>query len=281
MLALPPLVWLETAARQNHHQPKQVLDEYIKLVYAREFARAYQVISLKDRRLKTKKDYVLERGPFTGFTLEVARKLAGLIETHVVAEQQEGSRRYIRVALKLPDANAISELMIDWDEQRLDALTALEQRKILATLDSLSREKKLAMIEGEEQFVLVRENSRWKIYLDWATGVTVNFATALPPRALLAAEPTIRETVVRSGDLFTVGFKVKNRGPNTIVTRIVHRIEPSELAPYLDLVECSLLLPVRLVPGEEQIFNSTYVLRGDLPDGAKALDVTYEFQFAN
>jgi len=46
----------------------------------------------------------------------------------------------------------------------------------------------------------------------------------------------------------------------------------------LDLVECTLLLPVRLRPGEEQIYNSTYVVRGDLPDGIKSLDVTYEFK---
>ncbi|MGE5216648.1 MAG: hypothetical protein ACM3SP_06565, partial [Chloroflexota bacterium] len=63
-----------------------------------------------------------------------------------------------------------------------------------------------------------------------------------------------------------------------IVTRIVHHVEPKETAQYLDLVECALLLPVRLRAGEEQVFNSTYVVRGDLPDGIKAFNVTYEFQ---
>ena len=58
-------------------------------------------------------------------------------------------------------------------------------------------------------------------------------------------------------------------------------VEPKELAQYLDLVECALLLPVRLRPGEEQIYNSTYVVRGDLPDGIKSLDVTYEFKIEN
>ena len=37
----------------------------------------------------------------------------------------------------------------------------------------------------------------------------------------------------------------------------------------------------RLRPGEEQIFNSTYMVRGDLPDGTKSLDVTYEFKVEN
>jgi hypothetical protein len=41
------------------------------------------------------------------------------------------------------------------------------------------------------------------------------------------------------------------------------------------------LLPVRIRPGEEQIFHSTYVVRGDLPEGTKSLNVTYEFKIEN
>jgi hypothetical protein len=41
------------------------------------------------------------------------------------------------------------------------------------------------------------------------------------------------------------------------------------------------LLPVRLLPGEEQTYNSTYAVRSDLPDGVKNLNVTYEFKVEN
>jgi hypothetical protein len=61
----------------------------------------------------------------------------------------------------------------------------------------------------------------------------------------------------------------------------VHRVEPKELAQYLELVQCALLLPVQLRPGEEQTYDSTYVIRGDLPDGAERLDVIYEFKIDN
>ena len=88
----------------------------------------------------------------------------------------------------------------------------------------------------------------------------------------------VKETVARPSDVFTIGFMVKNRTNREIVTRIVHRIEPKELAQYLELVQCALLLPVRLRPGEEQTYNSTYILRVDLPDGTKHLDVIYEFK---
>ena len=67
----------------------------------------------------------------------------------------------------------------------------------------------------------------------------------------------------------------------SLFTRIAHRVEPKEVAPYLDLVECALLLPVRLKPGEEQTYNSTYAVRSDLSDGIKSFDVTYEFKIEN
>ena len=73
-------------------------------------------------------------------------------------------------------------------------------------------------------------------------------------------------------------YRVRNLADQPIATRIIHHVEPQELRQYLDLVECSLLLPVKLKPGEEREFSSTYMARGDLPDGSKQIKVTYEFQ---
>jgi hypothetical protein len=213
--------------------------------------------------------------------LEAARKLAGQIELKPVAEQPDGNVNRVRVAMKLPDANGVSKILLDWDEKRLNALPTPAQKKILSNIDDLIRQGKLPMIEGEEEFVLVNETARWKVKLNWAAGVKIKFATVLPHTGEIWAEPVTKETVVRSDDVFTIGFKVKNRASREVVTRIAHRIEPTDLAPYLDLVECALLLPVRLRAGEEQIYNSTYVVRGDLPDGIKGLNVAYEFKVEN
>ena len=279
ILAAPLFFWLGTEGRKSG--PVEILAKYLRVLYARDFRQAYRFISAADRELKTQNDYVRERGAFNGVALDAARKLAGLIEIHPLAQQADGAKSRVTLALKLPDANAVSDLLLSWDEKRLNALPAAEQKKILATIDQLARDNKVPMIEGEEEFVLVQEGSQWKIFLDWAAGIQVKFATALPSNGVLLAQPTIKETVARSGDVFTIGFKVKNQSANEIMTRIAHRVEPKEIAGYLDLVECALLLPVRLRPGEEQTFNSTYMVRGDLPDGTKALDVTYEFKLEN
>jgi hypothetical protein len=279
ILALPILFWI--AKSPSRSDPVEVVTKYLKLLYARDFSRAYQFISAADRQLKTRNDYVRERGPFDGFAHEVARKLSSFIEIQPVTQRIDGAQNRLRLALRLPDAEALSDLVLEWDENRLKALPRSEQKRILATLDRLARAEKLPMIEGEEEFILVREGSKWKVFLDWAAGVQVKFDTTLPANGGLAAQPTIKETIARSGDLFTIGFKVKNTGAGEVVTRIAHRVEPKEMAEYLDLVECALLLPVRLQPGEEQIYKSTYVVRGDLPDGTKSLNVTYEFKVEN
>ncbi len=280
-LALPGIYWINTVGDRRPEDPTQVLSKYLKFLYARDFRHAYRFIASEDQQLKPQKDYIREHDPFSGFALQAARKLAGLIELRPVSEQPDGKASRVRVAMKLPDAKGISELLLDWDEKRLNALSVPAQNKIISTIDNLIRQRKLPMIEGEEEFVLVKEDALWKVKLNWAAGVKVKFATVLPHNGDLVAEPITKETVARSDDLFTIGFKVKNRASREVVTRIAHRVEPKEFAQYLDLVECALLLPVRLRPGEEQTYNSTYVVRGDLPDGIKGLDVTYEFKVEN
>ena len=276
-ILVSPLVFWLSHHNKTGDDSMPVLTKYLKLLYARDLRQAYRYISSVDQRLKKRDDYVRERGAFTGFTLEAARKLAEFIELRPLSQQSDDTQNRVKVAMRLPDANGVSSLLLDWDEQRLNSLPAPEQKKILAAIDDLARAKKLPLLEGEEQFVLVKEDSRWKVFLNWAAGVKVRFATHVPPGAM-TAEPITRNTVARSGDVFTIGFKVKNTTRNEIRTRIIHNVEPKELAQYLTLVECALLLPVRLRPGEEQTYSSTYSVRGDLPDGAKALTVVYEFK---
>jgi len=281
VLILPALYAIQSAGNRRPERPVQTLSSYLHFLYARDFRRAYRFIATEDQRVKPLHDYLRERPPFTGFTLDVARRLAALIEIRPLSEAPEQNVNRVKVNLKLPDANALSGLLLNWDESRLNALPAAEQKKILAAIDELNRQGKLPIIEGEEEFTLLREGSQWRVSLDWGAGIKVTFTTVLPSDTAISAEPLAKQTVARPSDVFTIGFRVKNRTNRTIVTRIVHRVEPKELAQYLELVQCALLLPVQLRPGEEQTYNSTYVIRGDLPEGAKRMDVIYEFKVDN
>jgi cytochrome c oxidase assembly protein Cox11 len=167
---------------------------------------------------------------------------------------------------------------LDWDEERLDTLSANEQRKLIAAIDDLRERGGLKLIEGKEEFTLMREDSSWRLVFDWSSGIRIVFGTVVPQGKVIEARPTIKETVVQPEELFTVQYRVKNMTDQELFTRISHHVEPAALASHLDLVECALLLPVRIPPGEERSYSSTYIVRPDLPDGTKRLNVTYEFK---
>lgn len=278
LLFLPAAYLLGEKQHSGNDDPVAVLTHYLRAIYSRDFRLAYRFIAAPDQRLKNERVYVRERGPFTGFTLEVARKLSQLIEFTPAEVRKEDDRARITLAFKAPDMNSLATLLLDWDEERLNALPLNEQKKVLAAIDNLKRDGKLEVIEGQEQFALLREGSTWRMFFDWASGVRVGFAALVPEDGLLEVKPTIKETVTRPNELFTIGYRVKNLTDKDLFTRISHHVEPAALTEHLDLVECALLLPVKIPAGEEQTYSSTYVVRGDIPEGTKRIDITYEFK---
>lgn len=277
-LIATPLYWLQREPRKPTAEPVPTLSRYLKAAYARDFKQAYRFISSKDKKLKPEKIYSSEQGAFTGFALEVGRKLADFITVRPTQLQLEGDRAEVKVRLKLPDASSLSPLLLEWDEDRLNTLSPAERQKLLASIDKLHRGGKMKMIEGEEEFVLVKEGDAWKLFLDWGKGLRVTFGATVPVTGQLEATPATPETVVRAGELFNVTYRVKNRSRKIISTRITHKVEPHELQSYLDIVQCALLLPVKLSPGKETEYSTTYAVRPDIPANAREINITYEFK---
>jgi cytochrome c oxidase assembly protein CtaG/Cox11 len=259
----------------------KVADAYLRSAYARDYKRAYQLISARDRRLKDAQVYAREKGSFSGFALQVTRKLSDLIQIRPLQTDESDDQARIKLAVRYPDANSLSGLLYDWDEERLNALSPAAEREVLAKIDQLSGEGKLPSIAGEEEFTLLREGRNWRIFFDWAAGVHIRYSALVPSTQSIAAAPVNEETTVRPGELFTIAYRVKNRSLQPITTRIVHRIEPQELQDYVDIVECALLLPVKVLAGEESEFSTTYMMRTDFPEAAKEVNITYDFQVSN
>jgi hypothetical protein len=278
VLALPPYYFLAASGSGAQDGPMRTINSYLKSAYAHDHRKAYRLISNRDRLIKSEEVYTQEKGPFSGFTLTVAEKLAEMIEIRHTGALENSTATKVKFNIKLPDANSLSTLLLDWDQDKLNALPLQKQKEILTTLDNLRRSGKLQFIEGEEELTLVKENGLWRILFDWAAGLRVQYDATVPSNKVIEATPLNRETSVRANELFTIAYRVRNLSEQAIATRIVHRVEPQELRPHLDLVECALLLPVKLKPGEEREFSSTYMVRGDLPDGSKQVKVTYDFQ---
>jgi hypothetical protein len=277
LLILPPAYLLMADRSSSAADPLETLVDYLKAAYARDFRQAYRLISSEDRQLKDEKTYLGERGAFDGFTLEVGRKLADWIQATPIEEKTTRSHAHIKLKLKLPDANKLSRTLLDWDEERLNALSAKEQRALLQKLDQWLTHGDIPVIEGEQDFDLVRDGGGWRLFLNWAAGIRVSFQARVSDSLPLEVRWDQREVIGRPDDLFNVHIRIKNLSNREVFTKSLHRVEPKGLAQYLDLVDCGLLLPTKLLPHEEQEYSSTYLVRGDLPDGTKRVAVTYEF----
>lgn len=277
-LALPPYYILSVSNNGAESGPMRTINGYLKSAYAHDQKKAYRFISNRDRLIKSEELYIQEKGPFSGFTLAVAEKLAEMIEIRETGESEISAATKVKLIVKYPDANSLSALLLDWDPDKLNALPPQKQKEILTTLDDLRRTGKLKFIEGQEELTLVKESGLWRVLFDWAAGLRVQYDATVPSNKVIEATPLTRETSVRANELFSIAYRVRNLSKEVIATRIVHRVEPQDLRQHLDLVECGLLLPVKLKPGEDREFSSTYMVRGDLPDGSKQLKVTYDFQ---
>ena len=73
----------------NFQDPTVVLQTYLRATYARDYIDAYRFISSADRKVRDLNRYAQQRGPFAGFTLELARKLSESMEIKFKQRQDD------------------------------------------------------------------------------------------------------------------------------------------------------------------------------------------------
>ncbi len=111
-------------------RPRATLDAYLRATYARNFAVAYDYLSSADRQVRTRQNYVDSQGGYSGFTLEVARQLAGFMEIWSIDRQESGGRLIMKVGYRVPAPAELNELLLHWDEARLNVLSIGEAKRI-------------------------------------------------------------------------------------------------------------------------------------------------------
>jgi hypothetical protein len=250
----------------------------LRATYARDFAAAYRLISVEDRKVRDEDRYVRQRGAFNGFLLDAARKLSESVETDVLERSAGDNRARLRVRYRVPDSKAIAPVLLNWDPYRLNALNSTDRSRLLAELNRRQQEGSLELASGEEFFDLVKEGSEWRIFLNWRAGVAIPLRLETPSSGALGASLSKSQVNLQPGDVFEILLKVKNNTSEPIVARIGHLVEPRHAADYLDFVQCGFLLPVKVPAGSEQEYSGTYLLRGSLPEGIRELNLTYDFK---
>ncbi|HUD00118.1 MAG TPA: cytochrome c oxidase assembly protein, partial [Candidatus Polarisedimenticolaceae bacterium] len=259
----------------DQQEAVSTLASYVRATYARDYEEAYSHIATADQRLKDRASYVRDRGAFSGFTLEVARVLASYIELQPIETRVADGQARIRIKFEVPDAGNLGPALHHWDSDQLEALSDSERKALLASIDKLGRNHAFEMVQGEDVFEVIKEGGSWKIVLNWASPVNVGFQTSVPSSVPVEAHLIHSDVVTRPGEIFKVVLNVKNTSQEHLFARIGHLVDPYGVRDYLDLVDCGFLLPVRLAPGKEEEFVSTYLLRKNLPEGVRQLNVTY------
>lgn len=260
-------------------EPFEIVEAYLKATQARDYVTAYRFIAAADRRMWDEQTYLRAQRPLAGFALILARKLADDMEIRVIERDMKGDRARLTLDYKVPAADEVSALLYNWDQDKLNALSRAEQQPIIGALEKMRKAGNMINMEGRETFNLVKEDGRWKVFLDWASGIKVSFNAALPSDSLVEVEVLKRELFASVDEPFQTNLKFWNRGQREVVARIDHLIEPREFAGRVAMIACGFLRPLTLYPGEVREVSSAYLLDPGFPKDT-TLSITFEINLA-
>jgi hypothetical protein len=281
VLGLAFLVLLAVAAGRGAGSPppEDVARAWGQALYAQDADGMWRLLSSADRRVKSREALARQVHPVGGFTGQAVRQLAQWITAVPVATRVNGDRATVTLRFRLPDANApaVRDLLLEWDEDRLNATGEAERARIFTALRELHAAGRLPTIDGDETIALRREAGRWTVFLDWAGGVRVAFHAAVAPDTPLRVTVTPAEAVLAPGERLRVTLRAENVGGREVSVRVGHLVEPAKAADQLALLLCPLFVPVTLGPHEAETYTSEYLLLATVPPDVRAFDVTYRF----
>ncbi|HEX2933161.1 MAG TPA: hypothetical protein VHV54_25760, partial [Candidatus Binatia bacterium] len=107
--------------------PIAVIKAYLKATHAHDFRSAYRHISSIDRRIRDENVYLRSEATFSGFALELAKKLADNMEVWVLEEKLGTAKASYHIGYRVPAADEITPQLLDWNPDKLNALSASEQ----------------------------------------------------------------------------------------------------------------------------------------------------------
>lgn len=257
--------------------PFETARAYLRATYARDTKVIYALLSNADRAARDETGFVKSQGSFEGFTLEVARKLAAWIEAKPIAQSDSDARRSIKLSYRLPAPAELNGLLLDWDQEKLNALPAERQRQIINEIDALHKNRKLVMLDGQEELELVRDGGAWRIFLNWAAATKVRLQAHLDgtPLDIQFAQ---KEVFTKNDELFLVNLTIKNSSSQPVTFGVSHEVDPAVIGDDLELVECGLLTPVTLAAGQNREYAMAYLLAPSPGRSLREFTLSYRFK---
>jgi hypothetical protein len=266
-------IGLVALAACSTRSPLAAVEEYARAVYARDYASAYDYLSVDDQAVVSKEAYIAQYESFEGAQLEIARRLAARIEFQNPQVTETGDSAMLTVQVRVPDGNAsaVAEILDEAGKEGAD-IAALR-----AKLDELIRSGQLPFLEGDQTFELQRAGGRWGVDLRLREAAFVSFTAGVQAGLPWEFEPLQSSARLLLGDLVHVQYRVKNLSNQTLTGKADEDTLPEALADHLYFLQCFCMLQLTLDPGEEQILTITVTLTEPLPAGKNELEVHYDF----
>ena len=280
VLLLPAAAVMFFPGNRASDNPLEAARSYLKAIHARDYREAYRFISSADRIVFDQASYLQSQVALGGFTVQLAKQLAADMQIRVIERENKDNGARLTLDYKIPAADELSSLLHNWDQEKLNALSGAEQKRIIDPLENMKKTRNMITTEGRETFNLVKEKGHWKIFLDWASGTKVSFAAAVPPNDAIEVAVLTRTLFAGMDEPFQTSLKLRNRGHREVVAHIDHRIEPKEFAERIAMIACGFLRPLTLNPGEEREVSSAYLLDPGFPKNTP-LKITYEFNLTS
>jgi hypothetical protein len=257
--------------------PEETVRQYIQAIYSRNYAEAYPLISAADKLYKSEAEYLRENVSFTGTTRELAAQLASYTTVENPRTEIHGDRATVILDLSLPDGNhsKLRTLLLEFDEDRLEALPESKRQEIAHTLFEMDQRGALPIITGEERFELVKDKDGWKAYLNWGGTVRVRFVGEVKNDLPWEFEPVQAEVRAPPGETLRTTFRAKNLSDSPVTGKARHVILPSE--EYLEVIQCFCFIQQTLDPGEEVEMPVFFRVKWDAPPDLESVEVRYEF----
>jgi hypothetical protein len=264
------------AVNQTSERPIDVIKAYLKATHAHDFRTAYRYISTIDKDIRAEKEYMGSEPNFSGFALELAKKLADDMEIWLIKEEKKPTKVRFEVGYRVPGGDEIAAQLFNWDRDKLNALSAEKQRRLLEAVDSVKSRGKMITIEGREILDLIQQKNGWKIFLDWRSRARIVFKAVEPRSGELAVRFLRNDFLVKIDDPFQIDFTVKNRTDGDLIVKVDHLFEPPRIAESIDMIACGSLAPLYLRPHAVQTISSHYLLTGTVPKQTP-LSIIYHF----
>lgn len=256
--------------------PIEVVKKYLQATHGRDHATAYRNISSADRTVLDEHSYLRSQDNFTGFALDLAKRLAADLEVWVIEQKFDSTRGRLEVGYRLPTGDEISSQLHNWNSDKLNTLSNMEKAALIVAWKNARDSGKMITMEGREIFDLVLEKGSWKIFRDWRSQHRVAFKAAVPRPAPFTVQFLRNDFLVKADEPFQVDFKVTNRTDRDLVVKLNHLFTPPEMGKSIDMIACGSLAPLRLRPRETQDISSSYLLRGEHRAGAQ-ITIIYDF----